>query len=211
MDKILLSMLLFRRSTIYEIRNFIRDHMRTICSDSMGSIQAAIKKLLIQKYIGFDEVIENNVNKKVYYVTSSGKDEFLKWISVPMDTSKSKNMDFSKFFFMGMLPLNERINLIEKCIENLNLERDFYMNIKLFSNEEKSAQMNHSIERINNDPLTKENLKSISRIQNISKIVEDSIDYQFLSLKYAISRNQFEIDWYTSFLNSLKKGINNNE
>ena len=43
MDKILLAMLIYRKSTIYEIRNFIKDNMRTICSDSTGSIQAAIK------------------------------------------------------------------------------------------------------------------------------------------------------------------------
>jgi len=211
MDKILLGMLLFRRSTIYEIRDFIHNHMRTMCSDSMGSIQAGIKKLLSQNYIGFDEIIDNNVKKKIYYTTEAGKDEFSKWIDHPMDATKSKNIDFSKFFFMGLIPLQRRIELLEKSIENLKTEKTFLENIKSFSTEEKQAQIEHSSERINNDPLTKSNLENISQTNDIAKIVEDSIEYQFLGLEFAISKNKFEIDWYTKLVKKLKKeGIKNN-
>lgn len=209
MDKIILAMLLFKRSTIYEIRDFIHNHMRTICSDSMGSIQAGIKKLLSQEFIGFDQIIDNNVKKKVYYTTEAGKNEFLNWIAHPMDATKSKNMDFSKFFFMGLIPLEKRIDLLEKSIENLKTEKDFLESIKSFSAEEKDAQIKHSSERINNDLLTKSNLENVSQSTDIAKIIEDSIDYQFLGLEFAISKNQFEIDWYTKLVKKLKKEFNN--
>ena len=203
MDKILLGMLLFRRSTIYEIRNYIKCNMKPICSDSTGSIQAGLKKLLDKKYIGYEQITENNKTKKLYYATALGKDEFLNWIDKPVDAFKNRNMDLGKIFFIGMLPIDKRIHLIEQSINNLKEEQNYYNNIKRFSKEEIVFQLNHTTERINNDPLTKDNLKKISNIDDIKKIAADSISYQFLVLDYAISRNKFEIEWYTKFLNDL--------
>lgn len=205
MDKILLAMLIYRKSTIYEIRNFIKDNMRAICSDSTGSIQAAIKKLLANNLIGFDEFLENSFNKKVYYVTEEGKNQFLEWINEPMSTTKAKNMEFSKFFFVGLAPLEKRIELIGKYIENLEEEKAFLTSIKLLSKEEKEVQINHSCERINNDIITKNNIEVVAQSDDIHKIVEDYIDYQNYSLDYAIAKNQFEIDWYENFVNNLKQ------
>lgn len=206
MDKILLAMLIYKRFTIYEIRNYIKDHMRTICSDSTGSIQAAIKKLLLNNLIGFDEFVENSINKKVYYVTEAGREQFLAWINEPMSATKAKNMEFSKFFFVGLVPFERRIDLMEKYIENLNKEKAFLTSVKLFSKEEKETQINHSCERFNKDLITKNNIEAVAQSTDIHKIVEDSIDYQFYSLDYAIAKNQFEIDWYENFVSDLKKG-----
>ena len=203
MDKILLGMLLFRRSTIYEIRNYIKNNMKPICSDSTGSIQAGLKKLLDKKYIGYEETIENSKRKKIYYATPLGKDEFLNWIDKPVDAFKNRNMDFGKIFFIGMLPIEKRIRLLEQSIHNLKEEQEFYNNIKRFSKEELDYQLNHTTQRINSDPLTKDNLQKISHTTDIKKIAIDSISYQFLVLDYAISRNKFEIEWYTKFLNDL--------
>ena len=205
MDKILLAMLIYRKSTIYEIRNFIKDNMRTICSDSTGSIQAAIKKLLSNNLIGFDEFVENSFNKKVYYVTEAGKYQFLEWINEPMSTTKAKNMEFSKFFFVGLAPLEKRIELMGKYIENLNEEKAFLISIKLLSKEEKEVQINNSCERINNDKITKNNIEVVAQSDDVHKIVEDCIDYQYYSLDYAIAKNQFEIDWYKNFVSNLEE------
>ena len=46
MENIILSLLLIKSMTIYEIRAFIQKNLSTVCSDSMGSIQSAIKKLI---------------------------------------------------------------------------------------------------------------------------------------------------------------------
>ena len=46
MDKIILGILMLRRMTAYELRNTIRDNFKSMCSDSLGSIQVTLKKLL---------------------------------------------------------------------------------------------------------------------------------------------------------------------
>ncbi len=59
MENIILSILLIKSMTIYEMRAFIQKNLSTVCSDSMGSIQSALKKLLqIKDYI---EQIKNDV------------------------------------------------------------------------------------------------------------------------------------------------------
>ena len=45
MDKIILGILMLNRMTAYEIKNVIKLSYKSICSDSLGSIQAALKKL----------------------------------------------------------------------------------------------------------------------------------------------------------------------
>lgn len=46
MDKIILGILMPRRLTAYEMRNIIRENFKSMCSDSLGSIQSALKKLV---------------------------------------------------------------------------------------------------------------------------------------------------------------------
>lgn len=47
MDKIILSILILKRLTAYEIRNIIRQNYSSMCSDSLGSIQVALKNCLL--------------------------------------------------------------------------------------------------------------------------------------------------------------------
>ena len=56
MENIILSILLFKPMTVYEIRMYVQRNLNTICSDSLGSIQIAIKKL-INNYLS-NRVIE---------------------------------------------------------------------------------------------------------------------------------------------------------
>ena len=50
--------------TAYELRNVIRNNFKSMCSDSLGSIQAALKKLLMLEMVTFEELVEKGVNKK---------------------------------------------------------------------------------------------------------------------------------------------------
>ena len=60
MEHIILSLLLLKGMTIYEIRTYIQQNLSTVCSDSLGSIQVAIRKLLDKRYIDVKEYIDNN-------------------------------------------------------------------------------------------------------------------------------------------------------
>ena len=64
MDKIILGILMLRRMTAYEIRNIIKNNFKSMCSDSLGSIQSALKKLFELKMVTYEELVEKGVNKK---------------------------------------------------------------------------------------------------------------------------------------------------
>ena len=51
LENIILSLILLKPMTIYEIRAYIQQNLSTVCSDSLGSIQAAIKKLTEKGYV----------------------------------------------------------------------------------------------------------------------------------------------------------------
>lgn len=64
MENIILGLLLLQSRTIYQLRKRINDGLNLFYSCSMGSIQAAIKKLLRNGYISISEKIEKGKLKK---------------------------------------------------------------------------------------------------------------------------------------------------
>ena len=66
MDKLILGLLMIKHFTVYEIRQIIRQNFTSICSDSLGSIQAALKKLSQQEAVTFSEYVEKGKMKKEY-------------------------------------------------------------------------------------------------------------------------------------------------
>lgn len=98
MENIILSLLLLKSMTIYEMRVFIQQNLSTVCSDSLGSLQSAIKKLLNKNHIVLREYLENGVAKKQYSITEDGIIQFKDWIGTPMNLQKIKNMEDGCYF-----------------------------------------------------------------------------------------------------------------
>ena len=73
MDNVILGFLLLHSRTIYQLRERISQGLNLMYSSSMGSIQAAVKKLLNYQYISYEETVEKGKYKKVYSITDSGK------------------------------------------------------------------------------------------------------------------------------------------
>ena len=65
MDNIILGLLILESRTIYRLRERIKKGMDLMYSSSMGSIQAAIKRLLDRGYISYSERVENGKYKKI--------------------------------------------------------------------------------------------------------------------------------------------------
>ncbi|MBR5750147.1 MAG: PadR family transcriptional regulator, partial [Bacilli bacterium] len=80
MEYIILSMLLCKSMTVYEIRSYVVKNLSTVCSNSLGSIQVAIKKLLGKGYIEVKAFTENGLNKKEYRITDKGVAEYKDWV-----------------------------------------------------------------------------------------------------------------------------------
>ena len=119
MEYIILSMLLCKAMTVYEIRNYIIKNLTTVCSNSLGSIQTAIKKMLSKGYIEVREYVENGLNKKKYSITDKGLSEYKNWVGTPINLSKMTNMEESKLFFLGVASKEKRISFLTAMNKDL--------------------------------------------------------------------------------------------
>ena len=101
MDNIILGLLLMCNRTIYQLRERIDKGINLMYSSSMGSIQAAIRKLLNCGFISYEEIVDNGKYKKVYCITESGRQHFFEWINAPIEEQSPKSPELAKVYFMG--------------------------------------------------------------------------------------------------------------
>ena len=194
MDKIILGILMLRRMTAYELRNTIRDNFKSMCSDSLGSIQAALKKLLSLKMVTFEELVEKGINKKRYAITDIGEKVLMEWIKIPIDISKTKNIDMGKLLFMGYIPKNEQKNLINKIILSLEEEYSELKNLKESINfeNERLAIENYLL----TDTEYQERIKNLNKKNNVSKNIKEISKFTLATLDYGIDAVDFNIRWF---------------
>ena len=193
MDKIILGILMLRRMTAYELRNTIRDNFKSMCSDSLGSIQVTLKKLLSLKMVTFEELVEKGINKKRYAITDIGEKVLMEWIKIPIDISKTKNIDMGKLLFMGYIPKNEQKNLINKIILSLEEEYSELKNLKEsinFENERLGIE-NYLL----TDTEYQERIQNLNK-KNVSKNIKEISKFTLATLDYGIDVVDFNIKWF---------------
>lgn len=201
MEHIILSLLLLKGMTIYEMRAYIQQNLSTVCSDSLGSIQTAIKKLLEKEYIDVEEYIDNNMLKKQYSVTEKGVIYFKEWIGTPMNIQKMKNMEEGKFFFLGMASKEKRIAFIRDYIESLGAEYDKLCQIQQLVNNTKDSVIETNVIRISKEPVLTEHLLRVSEETDLKDVVSNIYDYQIYMLEYGLARLKEDITFYEKILN----------
>lgn len=192
MDIIILGLLMIRNCTVYEMKKVIEKNFGNISSSSIGSMQAAVKKLLSKNMICFNEYVENSVNKKVYEITHEGKEYFLAAISEPM-LYKEKNMELSKFLFMGFAPKCKRLELVAAYISELKKELIRLEQIK------SAAEIQPDF---NEDCLLILKEKGAVGIQSVAD-VQDIAFYELAMLNFSIDKIKFEIQWFENFKENL--------
>ncbi len=175
MDNIILGLLLLNSRTIYQLRERIDKGLNMMYSSSMGSIQAAIKKLLNCGYIQYEEAVENGKYKKIYSITDSGKQNFIEWVSTPMEIQSSKNPELAKLYFMGFSTKEKREVGLQEYISKLK-EQYYVLNAIC-----KEA----------------ENVK-------VSDNNKDIFHYQLAAARYGKDFMKFNIEWYQKLLDEMR-------
>lgn len=175
MDNVILGLLLLSNRTIYQLRDRIAKGMDLMFSSSMGSIQAAIKKLSASGYIGFTEIVEQGKYKKVYHITDSGRQHFMEWVNAPMEAHGAKFPELTKVYFMGFAEEANRTASIE---QHLAFLRQQYAILNTICQE--AAQM------------------------QVSEEFADILHYQALSAIYGRDMMKFNIDWFENLLESMR-------
>ena len=201
MDKIILGILMLHRMTAYELRNFIKNNFKSMYSDSLGSIQAALKKLFELEMVTFEELVEKGVNKKRYSITETGREALIEWIKIPINTSKTKNYDFGKLFFMGYVSKKDQKTLIDKII--LSLEEEY----KALKKLKESIDVEEESEEIENYLLAdieyKERIKNLDKGKELIENIREISKFTLATLDYGIDVTAFNIEWFKK----LKKKI----
>ena len=201
MDKIILGILMLHRMTAYELRNFIKNNFKSMYSDSLGSIQAALKKLFELEMVTFEELVEKGVNKKRYSITETGREALIEWIKIPINTSKTKNYDFGKLFFMGYVSKKDQKTLIDKIIISMEEEYEALKKLK------ESIDADEESEEIKNYLLTdieyKERIKNLDKGKELIENIREISKFTLATLDYGIDVTAFNIEWFKK----LKKRI----
>lgn len=200
MENIILSLLLLKGMTIYEMRTYIQRNLSTVCSDSLGSIQTAIRKLLDKGYVDVREYVDKNMLKKQYNITVKGAGYFKKWIGTPMNIQKMKNMEEGKFFFLGMAPKEKRIAFIRDYIESLQEEYNKLCQIQQFVENTKDSVIETNVSRIGKDSVLTEHLLNVSEETDLEEVVRNIYDYQIYMLEYGLGRLGEDIVFYEKML-----------
>ena len=171
MDHMILGLLLLRSCSIYELQQRIEAGLNLMYSSSLGSIQAALKKLL---KAGFVEVRQENTGKrqkKIYSVTPAGKADFSSWVSSPMETESAKNPELGKLYFMAFSDPAVRCQNLRSALQNLRK-----LHAVLSAIVEEGLHM------------------------EVPPEAREILHYQLASARFGRDSIRFQIDWYENFL-----------
>jgi len=204
MDIIILGLLMLKGATIYELQKTVSEQQLTFASSgSMGSVQAAIKKLLNKEMITYVERMENSINKKIYSITETGKKYFIEEVSTPMQ-NKTTNKELSKFFFMGFVKSELRVGLIESYLKELEEELADLEQLNVLAEVQRDQLTD---EKILNELKAKEGISEFLTVEDIKEINTFTLG----TLDYGLDFLKFEIDWFTRFKEKMKMESEGNE
>ena len=201
MDKIILGILMLHRMTAYEMKNVIKNSFKSMCSDSLGSIQAALKRLFEMEMVTFEEVVENGVNKKRYAITEAGQTELLEWLKIPIDTSKTRNADLAQLLFMGYVSKKEQEILIDKII--LSLEEEYRSLLQLRESIDIDGEQSQIEEYLNLDKQYRERMNSLYSKNKLSNKIKEISKFTLATLDYGIDTTEFNIEWFKKLRKKL--------
>lgn len=177
MDYIILGLLLLQSRTIYQLQNRINKGLHLMYSSSMGSIQAAVKKLLRKDYITYTEFVEHGKYKKQYSITDAGRDYFSQWVNLPMENQGIKNPELAKLYFMGFSDRDTRETRMEAYLRQLTIQ---YQSLRFIYEEGKAAV--------------------------IPEEGKDIAYFQLLSAKYGMDFMKFNLDWFSELAADISSG-----
>ena len=201
MDKLILGLLMIKHFTVYEIRQVMRQNFSSMCSDSLGSIQAALKKLSQQGAVTYSEYVEKGKMKKEYAITASGRFLFLEWLKTPIDMSKNKNMDLGKFLFMGYLPKREQLQMLDLTIEGLEVEVQEFEAVKdAIRFTEEQERVKAYLEQ--NSHLATELIET-SQAADLAESISQIGYFEMKTLEFGLDSARFQLDWFTKLRQQL--------
>lgn len=176
MEHIILALLYLKSRTIYEIRTKFEGNLGLMYSSSMGSIQAAVKKLLKNGCISYTELVENGKYKKQYAITEAGRERVCQWVNAPFGAVQNKNPELAKLYFMGLSDKENRCNRIRDYITSLE---EYHTALELLYEE--------------------------GRALNPPEEYAELFQFQLTTVKFGVDSSAFEIEWLSRLAAELEQ------
>lgn len=111
-----------------------------------------------------------------YSITSKGKTQFYLWTNSPIENSTPKNSELAKIYFMGFTEKDNRVNMLESHIADLQ---------KLYKYLERNCN---------------EGAILATELQE-----NDILFYQMQTANYGCDLMRFNIDWYSRLLETIRR------
>jgi PadR family transcriptional regulator, regulatory protein AphA len=106
----ILGILSIHSGTGYDIKKYCDTVISNFWNENFGHIYPVLNQLLSEKFIQTEA--SSSPRKKVYTITSSGREEFLKWLAEPPVQQPVRSEFMLKLTFASNLPRSEVIKMI---------------------------------------------------------------------------------------------------
>jgi len=125
MENLVLGLLILKSMTIYELNSNFKEGLSLIYAASYGSLQNAVKKLLKNELVSFEEVVENGRNKKIYKINEDGINLFYDWMESDIPVKKLETIILSKIYFLGLIKnKDDQIRILDEMIKKATYVKD---------------------------------------------------------------------------------------
>ncbi|MFV0393491.1 MAG: PadR family transcriptional regulator [Coprobacillaceae bacterium] len=150
----------------------------------MGNIHSSIKKLLADKCIIFDELVDNGKYKKVYSITPKGKEFFNSWVNSSFEATHKRIPELKKIFFMSFSDKNTRDSRIKEYIESIKNDKVII-----------GKYIEHSSEILS----------------TLDDRQYEIASFQIEAIQYELDMIDFEIEWYEKLLKRMQTRLDNKQ
>lgn len=119
MEFVILGFLMIRNLSQYDMRNALQQKVSPFFSASLGSIQAALKKLEGNGHVDLNEAVENGRRKKIYAINDLGRQYFLDWMLSSIAPNRLEQDATTRLFFLGFMSQPEGLAIVKAIISQL--------------------------------------------------------------------------------------------
>ena len=122
MEYVLLGFLMIRSLSQYEMRKVLQRKVSPFYSASLGSIQAALKKLEADGRIECLESERQGRKIKLYSIREEGSRSFSGWMLSALSSARLDQDATTRLFFLGLMEPRERLAIANAIIGRLELD-----------------------------------------------------------------------------------------
>src|SRR5690606_11766315 len=124
----------------------------------------------------------------------------------PISFKKSKNMEESKMFFIGLAEKDVRIKVLQSFLDELQQEKGKLLSIEAIIVGLPDDPIESNVKRYEVDAEAKQRLSRYFKDRTLHDTVSDIYKYQMATLRYSLMEVDFQISYYQNLLNTeLKK------